>query len=238
MAGPVTFGETVRTLEPLLAAQPLIRTVNFHNTPRARTAEYERQLGQYSRSFSAVSENDLDEYLKTGRWHKAKPGLIVAFYNGYRNNYDVGLPLLERYGFIGWFFVATGFVDTPPTEQLAFAAGHTLATVKDEYADGRYALSWNELRELDRKHVVASHTRNHAKLAEKDPKALNSEIVGPQHDFETHLRHRVRSFASLSGAPYGEQKDADTLIEAARYQFVFSNFTIQRLPVTRDPLAR
>ncbi len=231
VAGPVTFGETVRALEPLLATQPLIRTVNFHNTPRARHAEYERQLEQYSRSFSAVGEDDLDEYLKTGRWHKPKPGLIVAFYNGYRNNYDVSLPLLERYGFIGWFFVATGFVGTAPAEQQAFAAKHTLTTVKDEYADGRYALSWDELKEIDRKHVVASHTRTHAKLAAEDPKTLEGEILGPQHDFETHLRHRVRSFASLSGAPYGEQKEADTLIEAARYHFVFSNFKIQRLPV-------
>ena len=231
MAGPVTFGETAKTLEPLLATQPLIRTVNFHNTPRARIAEYERQLEQYSRSFSAVGENDLDEYLKTGTWHKAKPGLIVAFYNGYRNNYDVSLPLLERYGFTGWFFVATGFVDTSPAKQLAFAAKHTLTTVKNEYPDGRYALSWDELKEIDRKHVVASHTRTHAKLAAEDSKMLEGEIVGPQQDFEMHLRHRVRSFASLSGAPYGEQKHTDSLIQAAHYQFIFSNFKIQRLPV-------
>ena len=139
--------------------------------------------------------------------------------------------MLEHYGFIGWFFVATKFVGTSPAAQPAFAAKHTLSTVKDEYADGRYALSWDELKEIDRKHVVASHTRTHAKLAAKELWALEGEIVGPQQDFQTHLGHRVRSFASLSGAPYGEQKEADTLIRAARYQFVFSNFTIQRLPV-------
>ena len=231
MADPVTFNETVSALEPLFATQPLIRTVNFHNTPRKRIAEYERQFEHYSRSFLPVDENDLDEYLKTGRWHKPKPGLIVAFYNGYRNNYDVSLSLLEHYGFTGWFFVSTGFVSTPPAEQPAFAAKHTLTTVKDEYADGRYALSWDELRKIDRKHVVASHTRTHAKLAAENPKALKGEIIGPQQDFETHLGHRVRSFASLSGAPYGEGNESDSLIKAARYQFVFSNYKIQRLPV-------
>jgi peptidoglycan/xylan/chitin deacetylase (PgdA/CDA1 family) len=236
MPGP-TFVEAAGAVEPLLAARPLIRTVNFHDTPRVRAAEYNLQLERYSRSFTSVDEHDLDQYLTTGCWHKPKPGLIVALYNGYRSNYDVLLPLLKRYRFVGWFFVATAFVDTPAVEQAAFLARHTLKAVTNEYTDGRYALNWSELKDLDRNHIVASHTRHHSKLAAQQPERLEGEIVGPQDDFDLHLGHRVRSFASLSGAAFGEQTEADRWIKAAGYQFVFSNLKIQRLRALTAPLA-
>jgi peptidoglycan/xylan/chitin deacetylase (PgdA/CDA1 family) len=179
--------------------------------------------------FSAVDEGDLGRYCRTGRWHKRKPGLIVALYNGYRNNYDVFLPLLERYGLTGWFFVATAFAGMPAAEQLSCMARHTLKTVANEYSDGRYALNWSELKQVDRRHVVASHTRHHARLSSSDAGSMKDEIVGPQDDFEKHLGHRVSSFAALSGAAYGENEAADGWIRSAGYQFVFSNFKIQSL---------
>ena len=229
MKDPVTFREEADALQPLLATRPLVRTINFHNTPQFRVAQYDRQLKQCKEVFAPVSENDLDRYLTTGHWHKAKPGLIVALYNGYRDNYDVFLPLLERYGFIGWFFVATAFVGTPAAEQPAFIARRRLAIVAHEYSDQRFALSWGEIKEINRNHVVASHTRNHSQILTENPAALVGEIVGSQQDFESHLGHRVRSFASLSGTPYGENPSADRLIKAAGYQFMFSNLKIQRL---------
>lgn len=229
MADPVSFRQEAGALQPLLEQRPLIRTVNFHNTPKTRAAEYERQLAAYSAAFSPVNEDDLDQYLIRGHWQKPKPGLIVALYNGYRDNYDVFLPLLERYGFIGWFFVATTFVSTPTAAQPAFIALRKLRIVANEYADGRYALSWNEIKQLDRKHVIASHTRNHSQLISEDPSALEGEIIGSQRDLERNLGHPVSAFASLSGAPYGEYATADRLIEAAGYRFVFSNLKIQRL---------
>ncbi len=229
MKDPVTFREETASLQSLLATYPLVRAINFHNTPQRRVAQYNRQLKQYKEVFAPVDEDDLDKYLTTGRWHKAKPGLIVALYNGYRDNYDVFLPLLKRYGFIGWFFVATAFVGTPAAEQPAFIARRKLAVVANEYPDGRFALNWDELKELDRHHVIASHTRHHSQILIEDSAALEGEIVGSQQDFEAHLGHRVRSFASLSGTPYGENPRADHLIKTAGYQFIFSNLKIQRL---------
>ena len=127
MTDPIAFRESADTLKPLLATRPLVRTVNFHNTPRSRAAEYDRQLKHCSDFFSSVDEQDLDRYISSGSWHKSKPGLIVALYNGYRDNYDVLLPLLERYGFVGWFFVPTAWVSTLPSE----------------YAGERSALNWD-----------------------------------------------------------------------------------------------
>ncbi len=99
MSDPPIFSDRAAAVEKLLASDPIIRAVNFHNTSRAQSGKYERQLAHYGRYFSPVNEDDLNRYLVTGRWHKSKPGLIVAVYEGYRNSYEVLAPLLDQNGF-------------------------------------------------------------------------------------------------------------------------------------------
>ena len=213
----------------MLASGPIIRAVNFHNTSRENAGHFERELANYSAHFSSVNEQELDDYLTTGRWHKSKPGLIVAVYEGYRNGHDVMAPLLERYGLIGWFFLITGFLNAPISEQLSFARSHRIGMQTRDYADGRYALTWDEVRHLAQKHVIASHARSHTELSRLEPATAEREIVGSQEDFEQHLGRKVRTFVSLTGPGYGENPPTDRLIEAAGYDFVVSNFKIQRI---------
>ena len=229
MSAAETFSERAANVEKMLASDPLIRTVNFHNTSRAQVDTYERQLARYSQVFSSVNEDELDNYLTTGEWHKTKPGLIVAVYEGYRNGFDVFAPLLERYGFVGWFFIITGFLNSPIKDQATFAGAHRIHMQTREYPDGRYALTWDEVRKLDAKHVIASHARSHTQLSLLDPAIAEREVVGSQEDFQKELGHKVRAFVSLTGPPYGEDARTDRLIEAAGYDLVFSNFSIQRL---------
>ena len=225
----VTFGARATELERSFATHPLIRAVNFHSTSRSQAEHYDRQLAQYSRFFSSVNENELEEYLTTGRWHKPKPGLIVSVFEGYRNSYDVLTPLIEKYGFIGWFWVITGFVNAPIPEQLTFAEHHDIDMLTHEYPDGRYALTWDELRQIGKKHVIACHTRSHTLLSQLEPAVQREEVVGSQEEFKKNLGHPVRGFVSLTGPAYGENPATDRLIDAAGYEFVFSNFRIQRV---------
>ncbi len=229
MSASPTFAERAAALEQLVATHPLIRAVNFHNASRARADQYNRQLAHYRQFFSSVNEEELDNYLTTGVWQKPKPGLIVSIYEGYRNGYDVLLPLVEQNGFIGWFFVITGFVNAALKDQLAFAQSHDIDMLTREYPDGRYALTWEELRKVDRKHVIASHTRSHVQLSLLDSPTMEEEVVGAQAEFKKQLGHPVRAFASLTGPAYGEHAPTDRLIDAAGYDFVFSNFRIQRI---------
>jgi peptidoglycan/xylan/chitin deacetylase (PgdA/CDA1 family) len=211
-----------------LSVGQYIRTVNFHNTPAYRAKEYKQQLEHYARHFSSVTEADLELFLTTGQWHKTKPGLILVFYNGYRNNFEVMKPLLEHYGFVGWFFVASEFVNTPSHLQKRFALEHSIR-VADDYEDARVALSWDEVRELDKSHVVASHTRTHSRIGLDSVADLEREIVGSQRDFERELGHSVKAFAWLFGSEYGVHAEADKFLHVASYRYLFSNFKIQKL---------
>ncbi|WP_419805325.1 polysaccharide deacetylase family protein [Terriglobus sp.] len=229
---PKSFQAEANEESALLRSAPLIRTANFHNIPTHRIAEVDAQLKHWSSAFSSVNEDELDRYLATGEWHKPKPGLLIAVFNGYRNGYDNMRLLLEKYGFVGWFYVPTLFVSEPAATQQQFVSSRTLKIIHNEYPDGRYALSWDEIKAMDGRHVIACHTRNHAKLQLDDLKYLENETVGPQLDFQKHLGHPVRAFASLSGQPYGEHGPSDQAIDRAGYQFITSNYKIQRIRAT------
>ena len=224
------FRRSVEEFAGALETKPPVRAVNFHSTPRNRASEYRAQLAQWGERFSAVTEDDLDRYLATGQWHKPKPGLIIALYDASRNGYDVILPLIEEAGLVGWYFVLTGFVAAAPDAQLAYAAAHDIAVQVAEYPDGRQALSWSELRDIEKRgHVVASHARSHVSLRELTDGDREGEILGSQLDMKNHLGHSVRTFVSYGGPAYGDHPPSDSLIDKAGYQFVFSNLKIQRL---------
>lgn len=212
-----------------LRRNPLLRAINFHNTARQNVDEIERQLEHCARHFSTLDEDDLDRYLATGRWHKPRPGVLLAFYEGYRNNYDVIMPLLERYELTGWFFIITGFVDCPVHEQLDYVDPHDIGMSTREYPDGRYALSWDEVRSIDHRHVVASHALSHWLIAPMSESERRAEIVGSQATLTRELGHPVRTFVSRGGPAYGDHAPSDSLIDEAGYQFVVSGYGIQRL---------
>ena len=230
MSPTPTFAEEAKELGDQFATHPLIRAVNFHSTARVNADQYDKQFAQYAKFFTSVNEEELDAYLTSGRWHKSKPGLIVSIFEGYRNSYDVILPLIEKHGFIGWFWVITSYINAPVPDQLTFAASHHIRQLTREYPDGRYAMTWEELRQIDkRKHVIASHARSHTLLSALAPEVQYQEVVGSQEDFKKNLGHPVRGFVSLTGPPYGDAPAVDKLINEAAYEYVLSNYIVQRI---------
>ncbi len=226
---PPSFSEAVGTLAHAFATNPVIRAVNFHSAAKSQVDHYERQLAKYSDIFSSVSQSDLEHYLTTGEWKKSKPGLIVSVFEGYRNSFDVLAPMLEKYGFIGWFWIITNFINAPIPDQLNYAEHHDIDMLTHDYPDGRYAMTWDEIRQLDKKHVVASHTRSHTLLTSLSPEVQRQEVIGSQQDFEKNLGHPVRGFVSLTGPAYGENAAIDRLIDEAGYGLILSNFRVQRI---------
>jgi peptidoglycan/xylan/chitin deacetylase (PgdA/CDA1 family) len=206
-----------------LSAGPLVRTINFHNTPRARSDQIERQLRAAEERFRTVGEHDLDGLL-SGVWRGPEPPLIPVFY-------DVALPLLERLGMRAWFFVPTAFIDTPVPEQHAFARAHSIGLTSEDGPGHRCAMTWDELRDVaSRGHVVACHTATHCAISDvRTPEDVERELVGSRRRLEQELGREVRTLAWLSGAPYGGNDRVDPAVYEAGYRLVFSNTKIQRV---------
>ena len=215
-----------------LTSKPWLRCVNLHHTSPQRAGELERLLAGLARLFSPVSAEDLETLMQTGHWRKEKPGVLLAFFNGYRDNYDVAFRLLERFHLIGWFFVVTDFVALPPEEQLGFAKSHRFSVEHAVPVDLRIALSWDELREMSGHHIICSHTASHSTALDVNTPSsiLEHEILGSARAIQNAIGQPPRAFCWLRGEPYQSCTVAHPYLQKAGYMFLFGSRRIELLP--------
>ena len=145
-----------------------IRVINYHRTPENELETFEKQLDYFSKHFRDVDFKNFELY-KKGELVLDKPGIMCTFDDGLLNNYECALPLLEKYGFTGYFFVSSEKV------------GKTID--EDSY------MSFDQLREvIERGHVVGCHTATHHRMAESDTEEiLKYEIVDSKQKLESEL---------------------------------------------------
>ena len=209
-----------------------VRVVNYHNTPAAGREALRAELASYAERFAGIGLDDLDEFHATGRWRPGRPAFMPVFYEGYRNHAEVAGPVCEELGLTGWFMVCTGFVDCPAAEQEAFARSHWIGLGPEDLArrGKRLALSWEEIAELSRRHVVAPHTASHHGLADVvTDEDLEREIVAPKRAMDAVTGQSAAAFAWLLGTPRGASERHDRAIRDAGYRYHVSNTMIQRI---------
>lgn len=228
---PGTADDAVAQIVAGHAAGRTMRVVNFHATPAYRQVEFRRQMEVYAQLFAPITRHNFDSAYD-GSWAQDKPGLMPVLFEGYRDNLDVMLPILEEFGFVGWLFVPSFFLSVPDAQQRDYAAGHVLHLArKDEYPGQRIALTWDEARAITKQgHVFACHSRNHVELRPETTDAvLAEEIVHSKREMEAELGTSVDIFCWLRGAELGINSRADAMMRSAGYRYLFSNFKIQRL---------
>jgi hypothetical protein len=206
-----------------------LRIVNWHNTPRAVRGDLRAQLSGYLDRYHPVQPDDLDRFVETGRWHLDRPGFIPAFYDGYVNNVTVAAPVCEELGLSAWFFVPTGLLDVAPEEQRAFAQAHDV-TLLDEEPDPPWWMTWDDLAQIGRRHVVAAHTATHAAVTEiVTPEDVEREIVRPVRRL-TELTGRVPpAFAFRLGTPPVPGTPAGDAVLASGVRYAATNTAYLRI---------
>lgn len=217
-----------------LAAGRYARVVNFHATPRKLSGQVERQLSRLARNFAPVSHEDLKNLADGEAWPHERPGVILNFFDGFRDNFDVAAPILDRLGLTGWFFLISGWISTPPEDQRAFANDRLGGLPYDEHeipADDRLALSPEEVFALaDRGHVIASHTRTHPVTPDDlTPAALAQETAGSKEELASISGAPVRALAWHEGMSLGVNPPADAALRDAGYDLLFANHAVQRV---------
>jgi peptidoglycan/xylan/chitin deacetylase (PgdA/CDA1 family) len=230
-----TFAKAVchdkRTLEMFrfLVNNSYVRVINYHNTNRDDTARLDAEIKYFSEHFSSVTVADMDEFFRTRKWPKEKPGLIPAVFEGFRSHYDVMLPILDKYSFTGWFYVPSFFMDIPVEEQIEYGVKNDLEAT-DKYPDGRQAMNWDELREIAKRHEICCHTANHFRLTKhSSDEDMRREIVDSKHKIERETGRRVDVFCWLYGEEYNYNIRAHKYLEEAGYKYVVSNLKMEKI---------
>ena len=114
-----------------------------------------------------------------------RESVILTFDDGGRSFYDIIVPMLEKYGFVGHFFIAT------------------------QYIGSSSFLSVNEIRKLsDRGHIVGSHSVSHPSNIQTLTK---EEIVKEWTDSISHLQAIIGKKITEISIPNGyfDTKDID-----------------------------
>ncbi|MFI5856823.1 polysaccharide deacetylase family protein [Streptomyces parvulus] len=231
---PAAIGPAA-TLADLRAGR-FLRVMNYHNTPPGMRDELVAELTALARDYAVVTLDDLDRFMRTGRWDLDRPALLVAVYEGYRDNYDVAAAACEEAGVTGWFFVCTAFMDAPAERQYDFALDHRIKLVDENPRGERIAMTWDEVADLHRRgHVVTPHTASH-ELAERvvTEEDVRREVVEPKRLVDAATGGDAACTAWLAGTHWTGRGVADRALVDAGYRYLFGNTMVQRLPDPRD----
>lgn len=108
----LTFGLVGMATGPRLSiltfhrVHPLSDTI-FPDEPDA--AYFDRLMNFVARSFNVMTLGNAASRLAQG--NLPSRALVITFDDGYADNADVALPILQRHGLTATFFVSTGFLD-------------------------------------------------------------------------------------------------------------------------------
>ncbi len=172
---------------------PHIRAVNYHAVLTKDVNNFEAQLRWYATKFESVSHEELAAFLKDGTWRNERPGLIISFDDGLRSHAEIAAAVLEKHGFVGWFFV--------PSQ----------AAELDE----------EQVINLIPKHVIGSHTRTHCRMNDTVASdTIADEIEGSRADLENILKADIDAFAWVGGEEGSYSREAAAAIRKA-YKIAF-----------------
>jgi peptidoglycan/xylan/chitin deacetylase (PgdA/CDA1 family) len=195
-------------LQRLIYRNRFARAISYHSTPHELSQNLEAHLRYFQRYFRPIMRLEL-ENLMLGGTGGGKPGLLISFDDHRLSQYEVAAPLLEKYGFRGWFFVCSGEIES--------------MSARDRYGPGEHNMSWAQLRELQqRDHIIGSHTSTHETLSEDvDADVLETQIAGSKKRLEEELGVEVDSFCWVGSEASGHSIAAARLIRDSGYRFAF-----------------
>jgi peptidoglycan/xylan/chitin deacetylase (PgdA/CDA1 family) len=140
--------------------------------------EFEKQLRMLKEEgYEAITLHDLALYLTVGKPLPPKP-IALTFDDGYVDAYTEAFPLLQRYGFVGTFFLVTKPVDDGNPDFL----------------------SWEQVKQMHAAGMrFEPHSWDHPDMRQRDYDFLVFQILAPKEAIEERTGVTCRFFAYPSG---------------------------------------
>lgn len=177
-----------------------IRILMYHATPRDPVGKERVFLSVSEKSlrlqfemikelgYKVISLEQASRILNKGR-NIEENYLVISFDDFYENNFQVALPLLEKFGFKAAFFPVTAYLDseTPfPWNENGERYGKpgTKKMIREIFSLG---------------HEIGSHTHSHPRLADLSEEELTEELVESKTILEDIVQAPIKLFSYPSG---------------------------------------
>jgi peptidoglycan/xylan/chitin deacetylase (PgdA/CDA1 family) len=127
--------------------------------------------------YTTITMKELLYHLSLG-WPLPEKPIVLTFDDGYRDAYEFAYPILQKYGFVGTFFIITDRVT---------------------YNEPAH-VSWDQIIEMHNAGMdIQSHSRTHPDLRSLSDEQLLWQILGSKEAIEARLDNQVRFFCYPSG---------------------------------------
>ena len=233
-----------------------------HDLFSATAGAFERQVAHLAREMDVVGLDDVPSALRARRGRR----VLVTFYDGYRDAYDVAFPILRAAGLPAVFFLATGYLDRPrlswwdelawmgagpadvaaykrlgPADAEAFLERAGARTGRGRApvgaADGVW-MTWDMAREMrDAGMAFGGHTVDHPVLARLPTEQQEQQIRGCAARLAAELGVPMRAFSYPVGGPEAFDDTARRLVGEAGCELAFALGGGRARPGVADPLA-
>jgi len=154
--------------------------------------QFDEQMGLLARMYPVVSIEDVVD--GTFERDTARPAVAVTFDDGYRDNWQLAVPILARHRIPAAFFVSTGMIGTDRAfEHDLIRLGHALPT-----------MDWENLARMQEMgFTIGAHTVTHINCARVDAETLRRELT----DSRDTLRSRLGIERPIFAYPFGKRDD-------------------------------
>ena len=206
-------GQQERTLRVLMYHKVNDLWPNPTTVPTAVFAQQMELLGELG--YVVVSLDDvLDHYLEGAPLPER--AVLITFDDGYRDNLENALPILQRHRYPAVLFAPIGFLDSDrplPHEEALRVLGVVNRTV-----------DWDELAELEAGGIrIESHGIGHRPVSELEPGEALREIALSKLRLEERLGRGVDAFAFVKGSHADYRPEHASLVQQAGYKLAFTS---------------
>jgi len=209
----VVDGEAERTLRVLMYHKINDLWPNPTTVPTAVFAEQMALLGELG--YVAVSIDAVRDHYLDGA-PLPEGAVLITFDDGYRDNLENALPVLQRHGYPAVVFVPIAFLEG--SRPLPHEEPLRLLGVQNE------TVGWDDLAALEAGGVrVESHGIGHQPLSDLDPAEATREIAISKLRLEERLGREVEAYAFVKGSLADYRPEHASLVQQAGYKLAFTS---------------
>ena len=184
---------------------------------------FEEHLDVIRRLGHPRSLRDLTVDIKRGR--SVRRGVAVTFDDGYADNVEYAIPLLERFDVPATLFAVSGYVGAG--REFAWdQAARDASTPDAPSPPSNRTVTADELSAVARLPLmeVGAHTVSHPRLSALPASAQAVEVAESRRQIEQIVGRSVTSFAYPFGGPGDYTRETVAAVRAAGFERACSNF--------------